>query len=998
MASVAANGLDSSSRNLDSMRSLTLFRTPNLVELNLSCNNIREIEGLESLVNLHRLILSFNKIEFLQGIADSASSKLYYIDLKGNLINDFAQLEYLAVIPSLKELVLKSSDPASTIINPICKHPQYSQRVLQVLPFITHLDNPMIQSFPDLEEEFEFCDPICEHKIPQDASIDNRLFNRIERIEETMHSLAHNRQSSQSPHPHHTKLNQDPGNTTNAQMIQYFQAVLDKLDQTRNEVHRQDPITSVATESDAARERILALEAKVASLGKSLNERVHADALRTEAMGMMVQASPSDDESTDGGATIPVKIPTRIPKPSEPGRKLVWKQQKQNHPTPKADPAPLDQMKPSAHTSGPINPPAAQPTTSDSMTALLKSLETEKQKYADNERKYASEIVALNEKLASAEANVLEEKKSPLQESTALKSENHALILKEVNQALEKQTAAKESAEQAAKVLERKLEECQKHVKHTLLELTTSQSSFLEVERDKEALAKQLLQDRDERKALENEMFQELDTYRRTIKKLSKSKVQLESTIQSMQKDRLDFEKRAAEAQSTAISEAVSKARIDLDARHRDEEERLEKQVQQKNEEMRLKEDEFQNSIKSKCAFALIQFCFGGGTSGRLTFALPSEEHKKYAELYQAFQEIAEESNQMSKALKESAKSEHDLRTVARELTHLVKDQKLKISELMSKNEASFVVFEEKCNAMETQLKTLENAKMDLERMKCELDTCKEAVSERQSRIEVLEAEKQIMSRSVIEQASNLNHEIEALRAKVKHFEAGLLEKQAAKEEAEQALRIKVKMLDDQNDTIRTLKQNLDNKTRDHTSLLQDINSKESKLEESLSKEKKKVRELTNELISQNEAFESLQSSFEDCKNERDSLHAEVLKVSEKLQERNTSIAHIELEVSRVKSVFAAKEAKLMLERDDLLRTREIAVDEVKRHYEAQMNRLKGMERERDSLFETTKRLKLQVTELETSQAAKTQELKRISQELEHQKLKFIKLKEAMDF
>ncbi|KAJ3263714.1 hypothetical protein HDU77_010099 [Chytriomyces hyalinus] len=962
MASLAAHNLDSSSRNLDSMRSLTLFRTPNLVELNLSCNNIREIEGLESLVNLHRLILSFNKITSLQGIADAASSKLYYIDLKGNLINDFAQLEYLAVIPSLKELVLKSSDPASTIINPICKHPHYSQRVLQILPFISHLDNPTIQSFPDLEAEFEFSDPIIEHKIPQDASIDNRLFHRLERIEETMHSLAHNQQPSHSPQQHSPQYYKttEPANTTNAQMIQYFQAVLDKLDQTRNEVHRRDHLTSVEAESDvtaAARERILSLEAKVASLGKSLNERVHADALRSEALGMMAQAAPSDDESTDGGATIPIKIPTRIPKPSEPGRKLVWKQQ---NPSVKAEPTQLDQTKPSSHTSGSTNPQTAQPATSDNMAALLKSLETEKQKYSDNERRYASEIVALNEKLALAEVNASEEKKTrihvqesmkALQESTALRAENHALVLKEVNQSLEKETAAKQSAEQAAKLLEQKLEESQNQVTKTLSELTALQASFQEAERDKEALAKQVLQDREERKAFENEMGQELDAYRRSIRKLSKSKLQLESAIQAMQTDRLDFEKRSAEAQSTAISEAVSKTRNELDARYREEKERLEKQVLQKSEEIRVKEDEFQNSIK--------------------------KEHKKYTELYKAFQEIAEESNQMSKALEESAKSEHDLRTVARELTHLVKDQKLKIAELMRKNEASFVVFEEKCNSMETQLKTLENAKLDLERMKRELDACKETLSERQSRIEALEAEKQIISRSVIEQASNLNHEIQSLHAKVKQLEAGLLEKQAAREEAEQ---------------------NLDNKTRDHSAVLQDINTRESKLEDSLSKEKKKVRELTNELISQNEAFESLQSAFEDCKNERDALHSEVLKVSEKLQERNTSIAHIELEVSRVKSVFAAKEAKLVQERDDLLRTREISVDEVKRHYEAQMSRLKGMERERDSLFETTKRLKLQVTELETAQDAKTQELKRISQEMERQKLKFIKLKEAMDF
>ncbi|TPX57504.1 hypothetical protein CcCBS67573_g09246 [Chytriomyces confervae] len=281
--------------------------------------------------------------------------------------------------------------------------------------------------------------------------------------------------------------------------------------------------------------------------------------------------------------------------------------------------------------------------------------------------------------------------------------------------------------------------------------------------------------------------------------------MQLESAIQVMQTDRLDFEKRTAEVQSTAISEAVSKTRNELDARHREEKERLEKQVVQKNEEIRVKEDELQRAVK--------------------------KEHKKYTELFKAFQEIAEESNQMSK----SAKSEHDLRAVARKLKHLVKDQKLKIAELMSKNEAS------------------------------------------------------------MSQASAY------------------------------------------------------------------------------------LFSMQEQLISQHEAFESLRSAFEECKNERDALHSDVLKVSEKLQERNTSIAHLELEESKVKSVFAAKEAKLVQERDDLLRTREISVDEVKRHYK--MSRLKGMERERDCLFETTKRLKLQVTELETAQDAKIQELKCTSQE-----------------
>ncbi|KAI8613648.1 hypothetical protein BC830DRAFT_461770 [Chytriomyces sp. MP71] len=208
----------------------------------------------------------------------------------------------------------------------------------------------------------------------------------------------------------------------------------------------------------------------------------------------------------------------------------------------------------------------------------------------------------------------------------------------------------------------------------------------------------------------------ELDVYRRTIKKLQKSKADLEGAVSKLTEHHSknvealkdSHAKELKDSVAKAVTESATRNKADLDKVHRD--------LNTANRAREVLELEMRNATKA--------------------------EHQKYSDLFKAFQELAEDSKELSKMLKETTKSEQDLRAVARELTNVVKDQKLKIVELVNKNEASFSIFEEKCLAMEGQLKTLNEAKERLEALKQDLAVCRSDLVNAQAHVDALQAEK----------------------------------------------------------------------------------------------------------------------------------------------------------------------------------------------------------------------------------------------------------------
>ncbi|XP_039766641.1 leucine-rich repeat-containing protein 23 isoform X2 [Ornithorhynchus anatinus] len=115
---------------------------PKLKYLYLAQNNLRQLEGLESLEHLCTLHLRDNQVEVLDGFSPSMKA-LQYLNLRGNMIADLAELEKLQVLPKLRALIL--------LENPCVDEGGYRVEALVHVPHLERLD----KDFYDEEERAE---------------------------------------------------------------------------------------------------------------------------------------------------------------------------------------------------------------------------------------------------------------------------------------------------------------------------------------------------------------------------------------------------------------------------------------------------------------------------------------------------------------------------------------------------------------------------------------------------------------------------------------------------------------------------------------------------------------------------------------------------------------------------------------------------------------------------------------------------------------------------
>lgn len=101
--------LNLSSNNLSDISELSVLK--NVRHLNLSCNRITQVQGLDGMIgSLRRLVLSHNRIASLQYFSTivqngQSAPHLVTIDLNDNYIGDIQQVRHFRPIISLKEVI-----------------------------------------------------------------------------------------------------------------------------------------------------------------------------------------------------------------------------------------------------------------------------------------------------------------------------------------------------------------------------------------------------------------------------------------------------------------------------------------------------------------------------------------------------------------------------------------------------------------------------------------------------------------------------------------------------------------------------------------------------------------------------------------------------------------------------------------------------------------------------------------------------------------------------
>ncbi|XP_075468733.1 leucine-rich repeat-containing protein 23 [Ascaphus truei] len=116
----------------------------NLRELYLAQNNIKRLEGLESLVHLTSLHLRDNQLETLDGFSENLRA-LQYLNVRGNLVAELQEVPKLSALPILRALVLRE--------NPCEEEEGYRMEILIALPHLERLDKDYYENEEKMEAD-----------------------------------------------------------------------------------------------------------------------------------------------------------------------------------------------------------------------------------------------------------------------------------------------------------------------------------------------------------------------------------------------------------------------------------------------------------------------------------------------------------------------------------------------------------------------------------------------------------------------------------------------------------------------------------------------------------------------------------------------------------------------------------------------------------------------------------------------------------------------------
>jgi len=112
---------------------------PSLQILNVQCNRINSLEGIEKLPALRHLGLSYNKVESVLDLGQAAGPELRSLDIAYNGLLDLSEvIVEVQQAMSLRNLVLCG--------NPLCMIPRFRISVVSQLPMLRWLDDVTISS------------------------------------------------------------------------------------------------------------------------------------------------------------------------------------------------------------------------------------------------------------------------------------------------------------------------------------------------------------------------------------------------------------------------------------------------------------------------------------------------------------------------------------------------------------------------------------------------------------------------------------------------------------------------------------------------------------------------------------------------------------------------------------------------------------------------------------------------------------------------------------
>ncbi|XP_031569336.1 leucine-rich repeat and coiled-coil domain-containing protein 1-like [Actinia tenebrosa] len=908
---------------ITSMKDLNLYNE--LVSLNLHCNNITRIEGLESLCNLKHLDLSSNQITVIEGLGGLTSLRTLNLSCnKIKLIEGMEMLKSLCKFDASYNFIDNISGFKDLHGSAYCISHVYLHG--NTLSSLDHVINSLVGCIKLKELSFELngdCNPLC--KIPGYRSSIMSALRGLEILD----GLNRNGQPATVQDEVHDIpeleeyldfLLSSSSTETNSTRDVRFDVATPRIDMVLNKFKSHPPLSSdteEATASTSPSTEPAAFDNPPGKVRLSVDHEVRLEKLENQLANLLYETATVDSKGPAKTARE-CNSDDSDTEETPPRKEVKFKRTTRTRPAQKrtdesktVPQRPRSTSRPAKETTSSSTTPTTSPgggTSGDNkglkvsgkrvfpvksirkpeddatLLSLIQELDSERERRWKAEqagRKLLDHIQAMHAKGA-------EEKK--LQEAALAASAR-------LKQALVKERESKSALQNIVAELQarnrdltdeiQRLKESNEEQRLTLRNMEETAANM-----ETEMIKKHA---HEVSKAQEHQMkaaasAREAELFKHTSEQLKGQLQQLQELLASREQEHKDAFQGMVKVDSAQMRDAVDREIAKQEARYEQVIAQYQQRLEKKDAEYVALEDEFRMGL--------------------------TIEANRFKELQEAFERVSEEAAQYKLSVQTSTQKESKATSMVNELTAMVKEQRVRLTELSKGRQEIVAEYKERIQHLESQLNDARRQLTRLEILEQDKSKLGAQIRAQESVIEGLRTERKLWSQELAQQGASLAQDRGRLESRIEALSAELSQMKKQSQSDNDTIRIKSKMIEDQTDSIRKLKQtvsDLDNEVKQ----LKDENAKAiTNLENQLASESSNNQQLQEEVEVLTERKEELKRELREKQEDLDKTKEGLRSLRGKWQEKSALITQMENEVVKMRDSFKEKEKALIDERD----------------------------------------------------------------------------------
>ncbi|KAM6214376.1 leucine-rich repeat and coiled-coil domain-containing protein 1 isoform 2-T2 [Rhynchocyon petersi] len=821
--------LDLSSNQISQIEGLSTLT--NLCTLNLACNLITRIEGLEELINLTNLNLSYNQINDLSGLIPlhGIKHKLRHIDLHGNCIDSIHHLlQCMIGLHFLTNLILEKNGDD----NPVCRVPGYRAIILQTLPQLRILDCKNIFGEPvDLSEinvsHLQCLEGLLDNLVPSDCPLVSE--------EETIDST--------------------PVVTPNINQVVPLDQFTSKslIDNVPEKDFRPNRDTEATSESDFG-------------VRKEINRKI-------SQRSKIPRYSKTTQTIKHHNKNNPFISCNRKIKP--PFFKELY-------------------VRASLVNSNTVTESEEQKTeiiqvdksSSDDVTyrSLVEQLDQEREKRWKAQQTEKKLIDYIGELHRNAK-----EKKDVHSLALLTTDRLKEIIFKERNSKVQLEVMV-HTLQSEIKKLTIELLKARDQQEGHIRDLRTLEKALEKLERQKlyqQAAQRRLIQ---EVQLKASAADREINLLRASLHQEKEKLQQLHELFAlKEQEHRKELETREFFSEAD-FQAALAKEIAKQDSKHEQDIKEYQEKIDMLIQQYMDLEDEFRIAL--------------------------TVEARRYKDVKDGFENIATELAKSKHALVWAQRKENESSSLIKDLTSMVKEQKTKLAEVSKSKQEAAANLQNQMNTLELLIEDDKQKSIQIELLKQEKVQLLSELAAKESLIHGLRTERKVWGHELAQQGASMAQNCGNLEAKIENLCRENESLRKTNERDCDALRIKSKIIDDQTETIRKLKSCLQEREDDIKTLQEKISEIQKCTQEQLEEKSSQLDIVIEKLERHNEKKGKLKQQLKEKEEELEEIRSAYSSLNQKWLDKGQLLSHLETQVKEVKEKFENKERKLKEERD----------------------------------------------------------------------------------